>query len=60
MVSVSPDVDREGPVDTPFVYVAEVRDGKATRAWHYYDRLIAREQEGIVSLDTLFAELQSA
>jgi ketosteroid isomerase-like protein len=48
------------PVDAPFVYIVEVRDGKMTRAWHYYDRLLAFEQEGIVSLDKLFAELQSA
>lgn len=45
------------PVDAPFVYIAEVRDGKATRAWHYYDRLLALEQEGVVSLDKLFAGL---
>ena len=44
------------PVDSPFAYIAEVRDGKATRVWHYYDRLLGLEQEGIVSLDKLFAE----
>jgi predicted ester cyclase len=27
------------PVDGPFVFIAEVRDGKVTRAWNYYDRL---------------------
>jgi steroid delta-isomerase-like uncharacterized protein len=26
-------------VDGPFVFIAEVRDGKVTRAWSYYDRL---------------------
>ena len=30
------------------------------QAWHYYDRLLALEQEGVVSLDKLFAELQAA
>ena len=44
------------PVDSPFVFIAEVRDGKVTRAWHYYDRLLGLEQTGIVSLDKLFAE----
>ena len=48
------------PIDGPFVYIVEVRDRKMTRAWHYYDRLLAFEQEGIVSLDKLFAELQAA
>jgi len=42
-------------VDGPFVFIAEVRDDKITRAWHYYDRLLVLEQEGIVSLDKLFA-----
>lgn len=27
------------PVDGPFVFIAEVRDGNVTRAWSYYDRL---------------------
>ena len=27
------------PVDGPFVFIAEVRDGKVTRVWNYYDRL---------------------
>jgi ketosteroid isomerase-like protein len=27
------------PVDGPFVFIAEVRDGNVTRAWNYYDRL---------------------
>ena len=31
------------PFDSPFVFIAEVRDGKVTRAWHYYDRLLALE-----------------
>ena len=44
------------PVDGPFVFIAEVRDGKTIRAWHYYDRLRVLEQMGIVSLDKLFAE----
>ena len=48
------------PVDAPYVQVLEVRDGKVMRAWHYYDRLLALEQEGVVSLDKLFAEPQAA
>ena len=48
------------PLDSPFVQVLEVRDGKAMRAWQYYDRLLALEQEGVVSLDKLFAEPQAA
>jgi len=48
------------PFDSPLVFIAEVRDGKVTRAWQYYDRLLVLEQWGIVSLDKLFAELQSA
>ena len=43
------------PIDAPFVFIAEVRDGKVKGAWHYYDRLLAFEQEGIVSLDQLLA-----
>ena len=35
----------------PYVILQEVRDGKVMRGWHYYDRLLAFEQEGIVSLD---------
>ena len=27
------------PVDGPFVFIAEVHDGKVMRAWNYYDRL---------------------
>ncbi len=44
------------PFDVPSVWIAEVRDGKVTRAWQYYDRLLVLEQWGIVSLDKLFAE----
>jgi steroid delta-isomerase-like uncharacterized protein len=44
------------PFDVPSAFIAEVRDGKVTRAWQYYDRLLVLEQWGIVSLDKLFAE----
>lgn len=44
------------PIDAPFVFIAEVRDGMVKRAWHYYDRLLAFEQEGILTVDKLFAE----
>ena len=42
-------------IDSPFVQVFEVRDGKVTRVWIYGDRLLMLEQEGIVSLEKLFA-----
>lgn len=45
------------PIDAPFVMVAEIRDGKVKRAWHYYDRLLAFEQQGILTLEELFAKL---
>lgn len=45
------------PIDTPFAFIAEVRDGKVKRAWHYYDRLLAFEQEGILTVEKLFAQL---
>jgi predicted ester cyclase len=44
------------PIDTPFAHIAELRDGKVMRAWHYYDRLLVLEQEGVVSLDKLLTE----
>jgi predicted ester cyclase len=47
-------------INAPFVYIAEVRDGKVTRCWHHYDRLLAFEQERVVSVDKLFAELAAA
>ncbi|HET8977556.1 MAG TPA: nuclear transport factor 2 family protein [Solirubrobacteraceae bacterium] len=42
-------------IDAPFAQVYEVRDGKVTRVWNYGDRLLMLEQEGIVSLEKLFA-----
>jgi ketosteroid isomerase-like protein len=48
------------PIDAPFVFVAEVREGKVKRAWHYYDRLLAFEQEGILTVEKLFAQLPVA
>jgi ketosteroid isomerase-like protein len=47
-------------IDAPFVYIAEIRDGKARRARHYYDRLLALEQEGVLTVDKLFAQLAVA
>lgn len=47
-------------IDAPFVFITEVHDGKVTRAWHYYDRLLAFEQEGILSVEKLIAQLQAA
>lgn len=48
------------PIDTPFAFIAEVRDDKVKRAWHYYDRLIAFEQEGIFTVEGLLAQLPVA
>jgi steroid delta-isomerase-like uncharacterized protein len=47
-------------VDAPFVFVAEIDDGKVKRAWHYYDRLLAFEQEGLLTVEQLFAQLPVA
>lgn len=45
------------PVDAPFVFITEVRDGTVKTARHFYDRLLALEQEGILTVDKLFAQL---
>ena len=50
----------EKPVDAPFVFIAEVRDDKVKRVWHYYDRLLAFEQEGVLTVEKLFATLPVA
>lgn len=47
-------------IDAPFVFIAEVADGKVKRAWHYYDRLLAFEQEGLLTVEKLFAQLPVA
>jgi predicted ester cyclase len=44
-------------VDAPFVFISEVRDGKVTRARHFYDRLLALEQEGILTAEDLLARV---
>lgn len=48
------------PVDSPFVFVSEIRDGKVKSGRIFYDRLIALEQEGVVSLEQLTAQLTVA
>jgi predicted ester cyclase len=48
------------PIDAPFVFIAEVRDDKVKRVWHYYDRLLAFEQEGVLTVEKLFAQLPVA
>lgn len=48
------------PIDAPFVFIADVRDDKVKRAWHYYDRLLAFEQEGVLTIEKLFAQLSVA
>ncbi len=47
-------------IDGPFAFIAEVRDGKVKKAWHYYDRLIALEQEGVLTVEKLFEQLSTA
>lgn len=47
-------------IDAPFVFVAEVQGGKVKTARHYYDRLLALEQEGVISLKDLAAQFAVA
>lgn len=47
-------------IEAPFAFIVEIRDGKVTRAWHYYDRLLAFEQEEILTVEKLFAQLPVA
>lgn len=47
-------------VDGPFVFIVEIEDGKAVRAHHYYDRLRVLEEEEILTVDKLFAQLPVA
>lgn len=47
-------------IDTPYIWLAEVRDGKITSARIYYDRLVTLEQEGIVGLKEFAAQLTPA
>lgn len=61
----TPDMEAEVPptgrkIDAPFVYIAEIRKDKVVRAWHYYDRLLAFEQEGVLTVEKLFATLSSS
>lgn len=44
------------PIDAPFVFIAEVREGKVKRVWHYYDRLLPLEQWGMLTMEQLFAK----
>ncbi len=44
-------------IDAPFVFIAEVREDKVMTARHFYDRLLAFEQEGILTVEKLFAQL---
>jgi len=43
------------PVDTPFVFISEIRGGKIRSGRIFYDRLVALEQEGIISPDQFAA-----
>lgn len=40
-------------IDSPFAFIAEVRDEKVTSAQIFYDRLVALEQEGIIKVEQL-------
>ena len=40
-------------VETPFVFIAEVKNGKVTSARIFYDRLRTLEQEGILQTEQL-------
>jgi steroid delta-isomerase-like uncharacterized protein len=44
-------------IETPFVFIAQVREGTVKTARHYYDRLLAFEQEEIITVEKLFAQL---
>ena len=43
-------------VDSPFVFITEVRDGKVTSARMLHDRMNILEQEGIVSVEQFAAQ----
>ncbi len=47
-------------IDAPYVFIAEIRDGKVKTARHFYDRLLAFEQEGILTVEKLFEQLSVA
>jgi steroid delta-isomerase-like uncharacterized protein len=47
-------------VDSPFAFIAEFRNGKVKSARIFYDRLTNLEQEGIVNLEQLAAQLPVA
>lgn len=40
-------------IDSPFAFIAEVRNGKVAQAQIFYDRMVALEQEGVVRLAQL-------
>ena len=48
------------PVDSPFVFIAQVRDGKVKDSRIIYDRLTTLEQEGIISLEQFTAQMAHA
>lgn len=47
-------------IDAPFVLVNEIRDGKIKMVRHYYDRLLAFEQEGMITVEALVEQLSPA
>lgn len=44
-------------IDGPFVFIAEIRDGKIRSARHFYDRLRVLEEEEVLTVDALLAQL---
>lgn len=41
------------PIDSPFAFIAEVKDEKVVTARIFYDRMVALEQEGIIKVEQL-------
>lgn len=48
------------PIDGPFVLVAEIRDGKMKEVRLFYDRLRVLEEENVLTVEKLFAQLPVA
>ena len=44
-------------IDAPFAFIAEVREGKVKKVWHYYDRLLPFEQWDMLTIEQVFAQL---
>lgn len=52
----SPEMERpptQKVIESPFAFIAEVRDEKVADARIFYDRMVALEQEGIIKVEQL-------